>query len=233
MRESPLPPVSLDVLHQRWTRILRRRARHATLPEMFADADDREAARHVAAIADEAVNSMFTPAAGPSGSGARILVAPFATLGQPSRFSDGSFGVFYAALDNETAIAETVFHAERQLRATNEDAIDFDMDSYVGEVVRPLEDVRGTPFAHLHQPNLDTWPVCQAFASERRAAGARGLWYPSDRRPGGECIGAFQPQAVSVPTRDRHYRYCWNGSVINRVLTISEVRDFSATHRVA
>ncbi|MCY3838310.1 MAG: RES family NAD+ phosphorylase [Gammaproteobacteria bacterium] len=160
-------------------------------------------------------------------------MAPFAALGQPSRFSDGSYGMLYAGLDRDTAIAETVIHSERHLRATHEAPIEFDMQSYVGVVDKPLEDLRGTAFAHLHQTSLETWPVCQAYGRERRRAGAWGFLYPSTRRQGGECIGAFQPNAVSVPTRDTLYRYCWNGATVHRVLTISEVRDFAATYRMA
>ena len=141
--------------------------------------------------------------------------------------------MLYAALDTETAIAETVFHSERHLRATAEDPIEFSMRSYVGKVVKPLEDLRGTAFEHLRQEAVETWPICQAFGRERRSAGAWGLLYPSARRPGGECIGVFRPDAVSVPELDALYRYSWNGTAIHRVLTISEVRDFSPAYRAA
>ena len=165
---------------------------------------------------------------------AAVRMAPFRALGQPSRFSDGSFGVLYAALDTETAIAETVFHAERHLDATDEDPIEFDMVSYVGEVQKPLEDLRGDAYGHLRQRPVETWPICQAFGRERHAAGAWGLVYPSARRPGGECIGAFRPAAVSIPARNAQFRYCWDGASVRRVLTISEIREFPPpVYRVA
>lgn len=238
MPEQPAPPLSLATIHRPWTRLVRVNSDHQPLPEMFANPEDRVAAREVAAIADDALASPSRPKGAatrppPRQTGAAVRAAPFAALGQASRFSDGSYGILYAGLDKETAIAETVFHSERHYRATGEGPIEFDMQSYVGTIAKPLEDLRGGAFEHLHQPSLETWPVCQAYGRERRHAGAWGLLYPSARRTGGECIGVFRPSAVSIPTRDTLYRYCWNGETVHRVLTISEVRDFSPVYRVA
>ena len=163
--------------------------------------------------------------------GQAVVRAPSAEPCQPSRFSDGSVGVLYAGLDEETAIAETVFHVSRQLRATAESSIELDMYAYLGTVLRPLEDVRGPAYALLQNPALESWPLCQVFAHKRRAAGAFGLVYDSARRRGGECIGVFRRDAVSVPVRRNRYRYCWDGTAIYRVMTISEVREYPPTYR--
>ena len=237
MPEQPVSPLDLGVIHRRWTRIVRVNRDQAPLAEMFSNPEDREAAREVAAIADDTLVAPTrlspSPRPPPRQSVAAVRMAPFAALGQPSRFSDGAYGMLYAGLDRETAIAETVFHSERHLLATHEAPIEFDMQSYVGVVHKPLEDLRGTAFGHLHQPSLETWPACQAYGRERRHAGAWGFLYPSARRKGGECIGVFRPSAVSIPSRDTLYRYCWNGATVHRVLTISEVRDISPVYRVA
>ena len=160
-----------------------------------------------------------------TGPGASVVMAAFTHLGRPSRFSDGSYGVYYAALDEETAIVETVFHAERRLRDTEEPPIELDMRTYVGRIERPLDDVRGKAYKHLRNPDLATWPVCQRFGSKRRSAGCSGLLYRSARRADGECIAAFRPRAVSRPAQGRHLRYCWNGTRIDRVLGVSEIRE--------
>src|SRR5215471_9497725 len=48
-----------------------------------------------------------------SGPGASYVMASFTHINpKGSRFSDGSYGVYYAAAALETAIAETVFHFE-------------------------------------------------------------------------------------------------------------------------
>src|SRR4029450_5762747 len=54
------------------------------------------------------------------GPGASMVMAPFTHLGRPSRFSDGSYGVYYAARSLETAVRETAFHRGRFLAATGE-----------------------------------------------------------------------------------------------------------------
>lgn len=161
-----------------------------------------------------------------TGPGASVVMAAFTHIGYASRFSAGGYGVYYAGLDVDTAIAETVFHSERRLRDTDEDPIELDMRCYVGTVEASLEDVRGRRFSHLQNPDLASWPRCQAFGSRRRDAGAFGLLYRSVRQPGGECIAGFRPRAVSLPVQGQHFRYRWNGERIDRVLTVSRIREF-------
>jgi len=159
------------------------------------------------------------------GSGASVVMAAFTHVGRVSRFSDGRYGVYYASFDEETAIAETVFHTERRLRDTDEPPIELDLRAYVGRVEKPLEDIRGKSYAHLRDPDIRTWSACQRFGSARREAGAWGLVYLSAQRRGGQCIAAFRPRAVSLPKQGKHLRYSWNGTRIDRVLTVSELRE--------
>lgn len=160
-----------------------------------------------------------------TGPGATVVMAAFTHIGRESRFSAGGYGVYYAGRDLETAIAETVFHTERRLRDTDEPPIELDMRCYAGTLRQPLEDIRGRRYVRLRDPDIGTWPICQAFGASRRDAGAHGLLYRSARRLGGECIAAFRPRAVSRPRQGRHLRYCWNGERIDRVLTVSRIRE--------
>lgn len=159
-----------------------------------------------------------------TGPNASVVMAAFTHIGRPSRFTDGSYGVYYAALDTDTAIAETVFHAERFLRQTAEPPIELERRCYVGKVLEPLDDLRAPRFAQFRDPDLATYPRCQAFAAERRSAGSWGLNYRSARHAG-ECLAAFRTRAVSLPVQGPHFRYRWNGARIDRVLTVSEVRE--------
>jgi hypothetical protein len=160
-----------------------------------------------------------------TGPNASVVMAAFTHIGRESRFSNGSYGVYYAALDEDTAVAETVFHAERFLRETAEPATELERRCYVGKVLEPLDDLRGPSFKHLRDPDLATYPTCQAFAAERRSASSWGLSYRSARRAGGECIAAFRTRAVSLPVQGKHFRYHWDGSRIDRVMTVSELRE--------
>lgn len=159
-----------------------------------------------------------------TGPGATVVMAAFTHIGNPSRFSDGSYGVYYAALSEQTAIAETVFHSERRLRATAEAPIDIDMRVYIGQVTTSLEDLRPPRFAPLQQPSLDSWPLAQQFAAARRTAGADGFIYRSARDADGQCVAAFRPRAVTRPRQGKHLRYHWDGERIAHVYPIGPLR---------
>ncbi|MEN7342031.1 MAG: RES family NAD+ phosphorylase [Pseudomonadota bacterium] len=159
-----------------------------------------------------------------TGPGATVVMAAFTHIGNASRFSNGDYGVYYAALDEDTAIAETVFHQQRRLAATREAPIEIDMRVYVGRCDASFEDIRGERWRHLQDPDLGRWPIAQAFGAERRAAGASGLLYKSARRQRGQCIAAFLPKAVSLPRQGRHLRYSWDGEKIAHVFSVGNLR---------
>lgn len=161
-----------------------------------------------------------------TGPGATVVMAAFTHTGRPTRFSDGSYGVYYAALDEDTAVAETVFHTVLFMLETAEPPIEVERRCYVGRILQPLDDIRGARFASLRDPDLASYTSCQAFAAGRRSSGSWGLDYLSARHDGGECIAAFRTRAVSLPVQGRHFRYRWDGTRIDRVLTVSDVRQY-------
>ncbi len=153
-----------------------------------------------------------------SGPGASYVMASFTHLNpKGSRFSDGTFGVYYAASELETAIAETIFHFEEFARDSGDPMRTEDMRVLVGGVAAEFEDV-----AALAEPRrsqiLDpsSYAISRAYARDLRDAGANGVVYPSVRRGGGECIGAFRPPAVGLPRQERHLKYHWNGDRVDR-----------------
>lgn len=214
----------------RQVRIIPSRFPPIDLFENLVDADELEIAYAIEGMTNDRVQAeigdlrLVDKADWVTGPGATVVMAAFTHIGRESRFSDGSYGVYYAALDEATAIAETVFHTARRLRETAEPAIELDMRCYVGRVQKPLEDIRGPSWMHLRNPDLRTWPVCQRFGAERREAGADGLVYRSVRKEGGQCVAGFTTRSVSRPRQGRHLRYCWNGERIDRVLTVSQIR---------
>lgn len=159
-----------------------------------------------------------------SGPGSTPVMAAFTHIGNASRFSDGSYGVYYCASSIDAAIAETKFHQERFLAATREASAEITMRAYVNKVVKPLIDVR--EMAELHQPDPAAYGNSQAFAREHRDGKTWGLLYRSVRLEGHECVAAFRPQAVSLPVQGPHFRYVWDGraGAITHILQISEIR---------
>ena len=155
------------------------------------------------------------------GTGASIVMAAFTHLGRASRFSDGSYGVYYAARSLETAVRETAYHRGRFLAATAEAPGEIDMRAYAGRPLKPFLDVRGPKFAELHDP--DDYATPQAFAKPRQSQGDWGIVYRSVRHEGGECIAAFRPQAVSIPVSGAALAYVWDGTRIAKVYEKSGV----------
>ena len=160
-----------------------------------------------------------------SGPGASWVMAPFTHINpNGSRFSDGSYGVYYAARELPTAIAETVFHMGRFYAATRDPPHAEDMRVLTGRIGTTLHDLRGGDrrWAALLDP--DSYVASRAFGRELRARGSNGIVYPSVRRAGGQCVGAFRPKAVGLPIQGRHLQYQWDGTRIRRYFDYAEER---------
>jgi hypothetical protein len=160
-----------------------------------------------------------------SGPGTSPIMAAFTHLPPyGSRFTDGSFGVFYAGRTLDTAIAETKHHREAFLRATSEPRIELDMRVYAVDLDTMLHDIRGMKdtMAEVYDPS--SYAASQALAIEIRTSGSSGLAYDSVRNPDGECVAIFKPRVLSNCRQERHLTYVWDGSSIS---TVYEKRDLS------
>ncbi|MFC0267926.1 RES family NAD+ phosphorylase [Kushneria aurantia] len=123
--------------------------------------------------------------------------------GQGSRFSDGAFGVYYCALSEVTAIAETRYHAERFLRDSREPPMQLQQRVYLSNLEGRLHDLRGAPDATpLLDP--DDWRAAQALGRQIREDRGDGIVYPSVRDPGGECAAVLRPPVMSATWQGRH-----------------------------
>ncbi|WP_241560128.1 RES family NAD+ phosphorylase [Solirhodobacter olei] len=156
-----------------------------------------------------------------SGEGASWVMAAFVHFSpdRPSRFSDGSYGVYYAGDSLETALREHSFHVARFYAATAEPAgWVSEVRELVGSIDANMVDLRenGSAASYL-EPDPARYAPAQGFAAELRSEGADGIVYPSVRHPEGTCIAAFWPNVVSVATQADHYRYHWNGHAIDFV----------------
>lgn len=158
-----------------------------------------------------------------SGPGASCVMAAFTHIGNPSRFTDGSFGIYYCARELETAIRETVFHRERFLAATRQTPCEIDMRVFKGTLEKPLVDVRSEAFALLLNPDPAAYGISQSFGARQRQDNIWGLVYPSVRHPGGQCIAALRPPAVSLPVQSKLLAYHWNGKRICQVYEKTEI----------
>ena len=153
-----------------------------------------------------------------SGPGASWVMAPFVYRNpRGSRFSDGSYGVYYAARELATAVAETAYHFGR-FAADSGDGIRYeDMRVLAGRIDMDFHDLEGLP-ADDRRPLLDpdSYAASRAFAAALRRAPTNGIHFPSVRRPAGRCVAAFRPKAVGVPKQTKHLKYCWDGSAVRQ-----------------
>jgi hypothetical protein len=153
-----------------------------------------------------------------AGQNASWVMAPFTHINVlGSRFSDGQFGIYYAARDLETAIRETVHHFRRFASDANDPPRREDMRVLLGSINRDLHDVSALPpepRAEILDP--ESYVASRSFGRTQRDGGSDGLVYPSVRHSGGECIAAFWPDVVAIPIQERHLQYEWNGTSVVR-----------------
>ena len=155
-----------------------------------------------------------------TGPGATPVMAAFTHLNpEGSRFSDGSYGVYYAAHSLETSIAEVSHHRAVFLRRTDEPAIDIDLRLVTASVEAELHDLleddgaaNASRFASALDP--DDYGPSQTLGKRLRAAESWGIRYPSVRHAGGECVGIFRPRALRHAKAAAHLALHWDGTRI-------------------
>lgn len=155
-----------------------------------------------------------------AGPGATWVMAPFCHISRdrPSRFSDGSYGVYYAGDRFEVALHETIYHYERFMRATNEDPAQADFRELVGSIDREMHDIRNDD-RFADSLDADDYAPSQQLARRlRNDHSSNGIVYPSVRYRSGEAIAAFWPDVISIPVQARHLRYRWNGAHVDSYL---------------
>jgi len=146
------------------------------------------------------------------GPGSGPIMAAFTHVNAPgSRFSDGSWGVFYAARERETAMAETRYHHGRFLAATNEAPMHLPMRLYQVAIDARLNDLcpqRAVPQS-VYDP--DDYGASRALARSLRAAASAGVVYRSVRRTRGQCVGLFTPRGAKACHHAAYLLYAWDG----------------------
>jgi hypothetical protein len=203
----------------RWqaaSRVIPTRHPSIHLYDRVADAADFEALYALEAMSNDRLRDevgrielvppdqrIFGPGSGP-------IMAAFTHLNPlGSRFSDGSYGVFYAARDRATAVAETAYHHGRFLAATAQPAMHLPMRLYAVEIDARLHDLRTAGFDAEH--DAASYQASQALGRRLKAAGSAGVVYRSVRRPGGHCVGLFSPRGAKACKHAAYLLYAWDG----------------------
>ncbi len=162
--------------------------------------------------------SLVRPADRIAGPGTTPIMAAF-THARSSRFSNGSFGIYYATKDLAAAIAESAHHVEAFYRATSEPSADVDMRVYAAAIRGNFDDLLSLGMSDsLLDP--ESWDRSQPYGKALYDADqVDGIAYPSVRdeehRPAAAC---FRPRIVSNCHSHSYLLFRWDGmaqSIVN------------------
>lgn len=143
------------------------------------------------------------------GPGASYIMAPF-TRPYPSRFSDGSYGVYYCAAREETAVREVAHHRARFMIETRMSPQTLVFRCIAATVQGKGYDVFAAKWNWLRS---DDWARCQQFGKEIRAK-AELLRYESVRDLGHPSYAVFKPRVVRDVRHARFLEMRWDGNAI-------------------
>jgi RES domain-containing protein len=144
-------------------------------------------------------------------------MAPFthASTTRPTRFSAGTYGIYYAAHKFETALREVAFHMERFYAATNDAPHDEAFRSYKGALDTRMHDLRRGDWSSFLEPDPEQYQAAQELGRQLRDSGSNGIVYPSVRHQNGECVAVFWPDVIPIPEQSKHLMFKWDGARIS------------------
>jgi len=158
------------------------------------------------------------------GAGSTCIMAAFTHLNpQGSRFSDGTYGVFYCARKRDTAIVETQYHSALFMEATSEPPMRLQMRLYTVEAKGEVADLREASHADPRIVDPDDYAYAQGIGRKLRSDGVQGILYPSVRHPAGECLAAFRTGVLRNCLHAAYLEYNWNGRAIDAVFEVSQL----------
>jgi RES domain-containing protein len=150
------------------------------------------------------------------GPGASLVMAPFVYTSRenPNRFSDGSYGVYYAGKKFETALREVAFHRARFHSRTKDVAARTGFKTITATVDKAMHDLRKGAWPEFLDPDPARYAAPQSLGAQLKETKSHGIVYPSVRHSGGECIGVFWPNILSGFTEGKHVALQWDGAKI-------------------
>ena len=158
------------------------------------------------------------------GPGSTCIMAAFTHLNpQGSRFSDGTYGVFYCARKPDTAVAETRYHSALFMQATREPPMRLQMRLYSVDAKGKVADLRKAAQTEPRIVDPDDYSYTQTIGRTLRTEGALGIVYPSVRHPGGQCLAALHTALVKNCLHAAYLEYQWNGEGVDAVFEVNRV----------
>jgi glutathione S-transferase len=206
------PGEAVDTIAIEWASAVRMVSMRQTPEAAFERIADPEDLAAILEVVAAGRAQRIDPGDAATGEGAGWVMAAF-LRGGPGRFNDDTFGVFYAAREEPTAVAETQFHYARILRDAREGHVLFGARALLADIAAAPLDIRSRTdsLPEVYDPDPDHYGPAQRWAAEQRARGADGVVYDSVRYVGGECIALFRPRLVMACRVGDRLAYEWDG----------------------
>ena len=121
---------------------------------------------------------------------------------QASRFSDGTYGVWYGSDTVETTVYESAYHWYRGLLCDagfEREAVVAERKVYAVVCAAALLDVRRATASHRDLLHPTDYAYTQTVGARIHREGHPGLLIQSVRRPEGENVAIFNPAVLSNP----------------------------------
>ncbi len=156
-----------------------------------------------------------------AGPGSTPIMAAF-THAKPSRFCNGTFGIYYAAPEEATAIAETAYHRGRFLSDAHLPNERLDMRVYAVTASGDCDDVRPVAYADpIYDP--DSYAASQPYGTKLYTKNVvDGVLFKSVRRRDTDGFGLFRPTRIESCVVSRHLEYRFEDYQLVSVLGIEE-----------
>jgi hypothetical protein len=136
---------------------------------------------------------------------------------QGSRFSDGTFGVWYGSDSVETTVYESAYHWYNGLlkdAGFDTQAVVVERKVYSVTCQAALLDFRKATDKHEGLLHATDYSFCHSVGARIHREGHPGLVTPSVRRPAGENFAIFNSGVLSKPRHNCHLTYRLEGERI-------------------
>ena len=157
--------------------------------------------------------------------GCNYALGPFVHLNPDgSRFSKGDFGIYYAAEDVQTAIAETRYH--QQYYFSSVVGLKFDrlsMRCLKTQFSANLRDIRDDSLKQSDWYSKDNYSAAQQLGENVKANNDAGIAYWSVRIDNKICYALFSPSVIRDVIQTTHYEYIWDGEKITVAFETTEI----------
>lgn len=150
---------------------------------------------------------------------------PFLNSSQ-SRFSDGSFGVWYGADSIETTVYETVYHWQNTLlddAGFNKPGVEIQRKIYMVQCDSLLIDLRPEIKSHPELLHPTDYSTTQSIGRKLHREGHPGLITNSARIRHGDVYAIFTPKVLSNPAHTCYLTYRTTATGVEVERTIGEI----------